>query len=77
MAAQELLKEIPEETCCCCGHKLGQHIPETEGFRCHCLGSDGYQCECFLRYGRYAEGLAGYDLKKRIQKFIEELRGDK
>lgn len=70
-------EKVKEETCCVCGHKLGKHADEGDGYRCHCLGPDGYQCECYLRKRRYVEGLAGYSVERRTQKFIEELRGDR
>lgn len=55
------------QLCCCCGHPLASHIEETLGWRCHAFGPDLYQCECFLRKGRYEEGLGGYDLMKRVE----------
>ncbi len=51
--------------CCLCQHSLQDHIDETLGWRCHALGTDFYQCECFLRKKRY-KNIQGYDLRKRI-----------
>ena len=71
---QKIEEEIPEGVCCCCGHKLSTHIDEGDGFRCHSLGQDCFQCECFLRKGRYAS-IEGYDLKKRLRRYIKEEYG--
>ena len=71
---QKIEEKIPEDICCCCGHKLGSHLDEGDGWRCHSLGSDFYQCECFLRKNRYEEGLKGYDLKARIKQHIREFK---
>lgn len=66
--------DIPEEArCCACGHSLDSHIEEKAGWRCHSLGPDGYQCECFLRKGRYEEGLEGYNLARRVEQHKKEL----
>ena len=69
-----------DKVCCVCGHELGMvadyattlHVDEDDGWRCHTLASDGYQCECWLRKGRY-EGIEGYSLSVRTQEHIEEL----
>lgn len=58
-------KRSRKRTCCCCGHPLHTHVDEGDGWRCHCLGQDTYQCECFLRK-RY-KSINGYDLDKRIR----------
>lgn len=68
---EELQAEIPDETCCVCGHHLSSHIDEGDGFRCHCLGQDYYQCECFLRKNRHTS-IDGYDLKKRAVRYLRE-----
>lgn len=65
--------EVPNGVCCCCGHKLAIHIDEGDGYRCHSLAQDFYQCECYLRKRRYDEGLEAYDLKKRLKQQITEL----
>lgn len=72
MKLGKVLDEIPSGACCCCGHPLGTHIDECEGWRCHVLGDDLYQCECFLRKNRYAT-IDGYDLKSRVEDQIKEL----
>lgn len=69
-------EEIPEGICCCCGHELCWHIDEGDGWRCHLLSSDLYQCECFLRKGRY-ESKDGYDLKSRVDQHIKEIKEGK
>ena len=66
-----------EEVCVVCGHLLRSHLEEKEGWRCHTLGTDGYQCECFLRKGRYEEGLEGYSLERRTQRHSIELKEDR
>lgn len=64
---------VEEKVCCVCGHKLASHIDEGDGWRCHSLGSDGYQCECFLRKDRTSEeGINFYGLKARIAKARNE-----
>jgi hypothetical protein len=65
--------------CSVCGHKLASHISEGDGWRCHSIGQDCYQCECFLR--RRAEssyrgviqfiGKDFYDLEKRTQAYAK------
>lgn len=66
--------------CCVCGHRLDRHIDEGEWWRCHSLGPDSYQCECRLlkhldeEYGLPNEGIEGYDLGKRIDEVIAELK---
>jgi len=66
--------KIPKGICVCCGHKLDHHIDERDGWRCHSLGSDFYQCECFLRKGRYDNGIDGYDLRSRVNKHADEFK---
>lgn len=63
---------IPDDVCCCCGHKLKNHIDEGDGWRCHNLGQDWYQCECFLRKSQTDNEIKGFDLKLRLQQYIEE-----
>lgn len=67
-------KEIPKNTCCVCGHPLSSHIDEGDGWRCHSLAQDFFQCECFLRKGRYDgnDELQAYDLKSRLKRRIEK-----
>lgn len=66
---------IEKGICCVCGHKLSSHIDEDNGWRCHSLGPDAYQCECFLRKDRAGkEGINYYDLKIRTAKMVEESR---
>ena len=65
--------EEAEQTCCVCGHTLGIHIDEGEGWRCHALAGDGYQCECWLRKGRFAD-ISGYSLGLRMRRHLEDLR---
>lgn len=68
---------MDEDTCCVCGHLLKSHLIEKGGWRCHTLGPDAYQCECFLRIGRYDEGLEGYGLEKRVKQHRLELEQDR
>jgi hypothetical protein len=69
---------LAEKICCVCGHKLDNHIDEGEVWRCHSLGQDAYQCECALRKGRTLEdepdAIEQYDLQKRIDEKIQELK---
>lgn len=77
---REFLSETPKEkkfylkrkVCCVCLHDLSDHIDEVKGYRCHSLGTDGFQCECFLRKDRY-DSIEGFQLDKRISQMIEEL----
>lgn len=62
-----------DKVCCVCNHELSLHFDEDDGWRCHSLAGDGYQCECWLRKDRY-EGILGYSLGKRTQKHLEELK---
>lgn len=76
-------EDIPEGVCCVCGHRLGAHLFEKgvyngerikdDGWRCHSLCVDGYQCECFLRKFDEDEKLEDYDLKKRCMKNNESV----
>jgi len=61
-----------KKICCVCSHELSIHFDEVTGWRCHALGQDGYQCECWLRKERYAS-IEGYDLFTRIEEMKEEL----
>jgi len=69
---------MSEGICCVCGHKLSNHIDEGNGWRCHSLGHDAFQCECYLRKDRDTfsddKGLDYYDLKKRIKESLKELK---
>jgi len=62
-----------DKICCVCGHELDMHIDEDDGWRCHSLAGDGYQCECWLRKGRY-KGIKGYSLGVRTREHTEELK---
>lgn len=68
---EKLIESIPDKVCCCCGHSLDNHVDEREGWRCHSLGQDWYQCECYLRKNRY-DSISGYDLKLRIKETSKE-----
>ena len=59
--------------CCVCGHELDLHFDEVDGWRCHTLGSDGYQCEYWLRKQKAEGKISFYDLKIRKKEQIEEL----
>ena len=61
-----------KKACCVCLHDLSDHIDEKEGWRCHMLGPDGFQCECFLRKSGF-DSIEGYELNKRISQVKEEL----
>jgi len=70
-------EKLPEKMCCICGHALLTHFEELPtlskiGWRCHCLGLDGYQCECFLRKDSVASKVDYYDFKRRV---IERTEG--
>ncbi len=71
---QTTSEQSEEEVCCVCGHPLAMHIDEGDGWRCHCLGPDGYQCECFLRKNRADGDISYYSLKKRIEQFKREFK---
>jgi hypothetical protein len=65
-----------ETTCCVCGHSLTDHVDAGTVWRCHCLGPDGYQCECALRKDRYPGGVDGYPLEKRAKQFVQEIQDE-
>ncbi len=68
-----LKERTDDDVCCVCGHPLSVHIDEGNGWRCHFLGPDGYQCECFLRKKRTHNDISYYSLRKRIEQFKKEL----
>ena len=57
-------------TCCVCGHDLDYHTYDKihDWFRCHGIGSDGYQCEC--RMIRKLD--IDYELETRIEQHRKE-----
>lgn len=59
-------ENIEPGICCVCGHDLDFHIDEGDGWRCHSLGDDWFQCECWLRKDEIADTKLFYDLKNRI-----------
>ena len=61
--------------CCVCRHPLKDHIDEGAGWRCHRLGGDTYQCECYLRKDRAEGDIRYYDLQRRKSEALEELVG--
>lgn len=62
-----------EGICCVCGHRLSNHLDEGNGWRCHSLGPDYYQCECWLRRDRTDnEGIEYYDYIKRKFQYLKE-----
>jgi len=63
-----------DTVCCVCSHKLGIHIAEEDGWRCHALAGDGYQCESWLRKRGHNSTLQDYSLGKRTQEHIAELK---
>lgn len=63
-------ENVIEEICCVCEHPLESHIEEGDGWRCHHLGKDGYQCECFLRKARADNDIAFYSKEKRLQETL-------
>ena len=67
---------MQEEICCVCGHKLRSHIDEGDGWRCHSLGSDGLQCECFLRKDRAEGDIEYYELSRRIGEIKKTLENN-
>ena len=66
-------ESMKDRVCIVCGHSLRSHIDEGGGWRCHALGSDAYQCECFLRRGRAKGEISYYDWLKRVKKSEKEL----
>jgi len=59
--------------CCVCGHELAIHFDEGKGWRCHSLGRDGYQCECWLRKNQAKGNILFFDLNLRVKEQIKEL----
>lgn len=70
---EDLITE--EGTCTVCGHPLCAHIDEGEGWRCHCIGADTYQCECYLRKAKADGVISWYDLHLRMKEAKLEMRG--
>jgi hypothetical protein len=70
-------KSVIKGTCCVCGHSLADHVDEGAVWRCHCLGPDGYQCECTLRKERYPRSIEGYSLEKRVKQFVADLQNER
>lgn len=66
-------KNLEVERCCVCGHPLSSHIDEGNGWRCHSLGGDGYQCECWLRKA-HANDKEYYNIEERIKEMSKELK---
>jgi hypothetical protein len=64
---------ISGEICCICHHSLHYHLEELGGWRCHLLGSDGYQCECWLRPERADNNKDFYNLARRVQQHLNKL----
>ncbi len=67
---------MKEEECIVCGHKLCDHIDEGNGWRCHSLGVDTRQCECFLRKHRDLFGevsLDYYSVQRRVEEAEKEI----
>lgn len=62
-------EKVEKDVCVVCGHNLSCHIDEGDGWRCHALGPDLKQCECFLRKrkGLGEVDLDYYSLKRRIE----------
>jgi hypothetical protein len=65
----EAAKKENLEICVVCGHLLGHHVFEKTGWRCHGIGHDSLQCECFLRATRAEGNIAYYDLIKRQKEY--------
>jgi len=72
----ESIPDIPEGVCSVCFHLLVAHVDEKDWWRCHCLGGDGYQCECRLVKDEIADNREFYDYKKRMLEFLKELKKD-
>lgn len=70
---EEENEDIDENVCVSCGHKLSMHIDEGDGWRCHSLGPDLHQCECYLRKNRAEGDISFYDLKERVKEMKEHL----
>lgn len=61
------------DRCIVCGHPLSAHIDEGDGWRCHCLGEDLKQCECFLRKDKANGDIKYYSLERRVKETLKEL----
>lgn len=59
--------------CCVCHHALDKHIDEGDGWRCHCLATDFFQCECWLRKTNIYKTKNSYNQMSRIRKYIREI----
>lgn len=56
--------------CIVCTCSLTSHIDEGTGWRCHSLGADLSQCECFLRKREPKDELDYYDIRKRCDEAL-------
>lgn len=65
----ETAKKDKLEICAVCGHLLEHHVFEKTGWRCHGIGHDSLQCECFLRATRAEGNISYYDLLKRQNEY--------
>ena len=65
--------EKGKNVCCVCHHDLRLHIDEKDVWRCHLLGSDGWQCECALRKDRAENNILYYELARRAKEQMETL----
>jgi hypothetical protein len=66
-----------DEICCCCLHNITSHLDEGDGWRCHSLGQDAFQCECFLRKDKAENDVQYYNLEKRKIQMLKEIKGEK
>ena len=66
---------IKQRICIICKHPLNSHLDDGEYWRCHCLSTDGYQCECRV-FKKYYFNLSELDEKIRSNKALKELRGE-
>ncbi|MFX1237438.1 MAG: hypothetical protein ACFFAS_15550 [Promethearchaeota archaeon] len=64
-----------KDTCCECGHELSLRFDESKGWRCHRLGPDGFQCECWLSKAKAEGSISYYSLTLRIKDSIDDLKG--
>lgn len=59
--------------CCVCRHALDNHVNEGDGWRCHSIAPDFYQCECFLRKTEFNKNKQTYNHMVRIKAYMREL----
>lgn len=74
LAAWKGSEKSERDVCVVCGHSLSSHVDEGDGWRCHSLGPDLKQCECFLRKRKDLGevDLNYYSLGRRLEEALKD-----